>query len=69
MTTNPMVRAVTDTISPERRRKRLTTNEREEVERRRSEVFQSVRYFVDQTDSNATSGQITDYWNLSTDKV
>ena len=68
MITNQIVRAVTDIISPERRSKRLTTNEREKVEHRRCEVFRSVRYVMDQNDF-AASGQIIDYWNLSRDKV
>mgnify|MGYP006093032513 CR=1 FL=1 len=73
-TSNPAVQAIIKEISPEkqRKRKRLTEDDRGRVIGRRLEVFNTIRFrksVVMAAADNSTNAQIPNYWSLATDKV
>ena len=73
-TSNPSVLSIIEEISPQRngKRRRLTNDDKRQIKHRRIEVYNQVCYLKDNILRGVvsdTQAQITDYWNLPTDKV
>ena len=65
---HPKVQLVIKKISPTKgKRKRMSDDTRESIEKRRCDVLQEVLYLKLQT-ANSEKNQISDYWNFTTDE-